>query len=99
MEQFLLIIIAPPSIEETIVDWLLEADDIDGFSSNESFGHGVRHIGMNLVEQVTGRQKKIEFIVCAEAGIIRRLVGEMHDRFSEVGVHYFLLPVIESGRI
>jgi hypothetical protein len=23
----------------------------------------------------------------------------MHDRFSEVGVHYFLLPVIESGRI
>lgn len=99
MASSLLTIIAPPSLEETLVDWLLEEPRIEGFSSTEIFGHGARQKGMTLLEQVTGRQRRVQFQIQTDAGTVSHLVAQMRERFAGVGVYYFVTPVAESGRI
>lgn len=99
MDQCLLMIFAAPSVEETIVDWLLEHKEIEGFSSAEAFGHGVRPTGMSLLEQVTGRQRRIEFLIHTSRETAQHLVGDLRENFTGVGLHYFMVPVIEAGRL
>ena len=99
MDQCLLIIFAPPSVEETIVDWLLEHESIEGFSSADAYGHGVRPTGMSLLEQVTGRQRRVQFMIRTDAKIAQHLIEDMRERFTGVGLHYFILPVAQAGRL
>jgi hypothetical protein len=99
MEQCLLMLFVPPSVEETIVDWLLEHGEIEGFSSAEAFGHGVRQTGMSLLEQVTGRQRRVEFLIHTSRETAQHLVGDMREKFTGVGLHYFIVPVMEAGRV
>ncbi len=99
MDQCLLMIFAPPSVEETMVDWLLEHDEIEGFSSAEAYGHGVRATGMSLLEQVAGRQRRVQFMICTRHEIAQHLVGDLRKKFTGVGLHYFIVPVQESGRL
>lgn len=99
MVSCLLTIIAPPSLEETLVDWLLEETRIDGFSTSEIFGHGARQKGMTLLEQVTGRQRRVQFQIQTDAGTATHLIEQMRARFSGVGLYYFVTPVQESGRV
>ncbi|OIQ84028.1 hypothetical protein GALL_341590 [mine drainage metagenome] len=99
MDQCLLMIFAPPSVEETMVDWLLEHDEIEGFSSAEAYGHGVRKTGLSQLEQVTGRQRRVQFLICTSHEIAQHLVGDLRQRFTGVGLHYFVVPVTEAGRL
>lgn len=99
MPSCLLTIIAPTSLEETLVDWLLEEPRIDGFSTSEIFGHGARQKGMSLLEQVTGRQRRVQFQVQVDAGTATHLIEQMRNRFSGVGLYYFVTSVQESGRL
>lgn len=99
MESCLLTIFAPPALEETLVDWLLEEDRIHGFSSAEIYGHGERQAGMTLLEQVTGRQRRVQFLVQTDIATATHLLQQMRDKYAGVGLYYILTPVIDSGRI
>jgi hypothetical protein len=99
MDQCLLMIFAAPSVEETMVDWLLEHGEIEGFSSAEAYGHGVRQSGMSLLEQVTGRQRRVEFLIHTTRETAQHLVDDMREKFTGVGLHYFIVPVMEAGRL
>lgn len=99
MPGCLLTIIAPPSLEETLVDWLLEESRIDGFSTSEIFGHGARQKGMSLLEQVTGRQRRVQFQVQVDSDTATYLIEQMRSRFSGVGLYYFVMPVQDCGRL
>ncbi len=99
MSHCLLMIFAPPSVEETVVDWLLEHNEIEGFSSAEAYGHGVRQTGMSLLEQVTGRQRRVQFVIHTDQTIASHLIEDMRAKFSGVGLHYFIVPVLEAGRM
>lgn len=82
-----------------MVDWLLEHDEIEGFSSADAYGHGVRQTGMSLLEQVTGRQRRVQFMIRTRPDIAQHLIGDMRDKFTGVGLHYFIVPVMEAGRL
>jgi hypothetical protein len=99
MDQCLLLIFAPPSVEETMVDWLLEHEDIEGFSSAEAYGHGARKTGMSMLEQVTGRQRRVQFMIHTSNAIAGHLVEDMRENFTGVGLHYFIVPVMQAGRL
>jgi hypothetical protein len=99
MAGCLLTLYVPPSIEETLVDWLLEHASVEGFSSAEAFGHGVRQQGMSLLEQVTGRQRRVQFLIHLEREQADRMLEELRSAFAGVGLHYFLTPVLEAGRL
>ena len=42
MEQILLIIFAPPALEESLVDWLMERERLGGFTTADVFGRSSR---------------------------------------------------------
>lgn len=99
MDQCLLMIFALPSVEETLVDWLLEHDEIEGFSTAEVYGHGARKTGLSLLEQVTGRQRRVQFLIRTTHEIAQHLVGDLREQFTGIGLHYFIVPVMEAGRL
>lgn len=99
MVSCVLTIFAPPALEETLVDWLLEESRIDGFSSSEIFGHGARQKSLSLLEQVTGRQRQMQFTIQTDAETATALVQHMREHFAGIGLYYIVTPVTESGRI
>ena len=98
-EYFLLTLIAPPSLEEPLVDWLLQFEAEYGFSSFPVNGHSSRQEGLTLAEQVSGRKKHVRFEMHLPeteiAGLIERLKGD----FAGAGLHYWATPVLGNGRI
>lgn len=99
MQFCLLHLIVAPSLEETIVDWLLNQPAITGFSSIEIYGHGANESAFNLIEQVTGRQRRVQFIIHTENEIASQMVLELKQTLAGAGIHYFLIPVSEFGHI
>ncbi len=96
--MMLLTIIAPPAMEEELIDWLLMSDDITGFTSQVSNGHGSRH-AMSLAEQVAGRRRQITFSIEVDKSAAENIIIELKLNFYGSGLHYWLLPLSQSGSI
>ncbi len=99
MEEYLLNIISLPSMEDTLVDWLLVQSEITGFSSIEINGHGAAVAGLSIAEQVEGRQKHVQFSIHTEKKIALNLIVRLKERFQGSGLHYYVLPLIEAGKV
>ena len=94
----LLTLLAPPTMEETLVDWLLSHSDIKGFTSQAANGHGRGH-AMTVAEQVTGRRKQIVFWIELEQYHAEKIIVELQQDFPGSGLHYWLMPLMNSGSI
>ena len=99
LENCILIIFASPALEETLVDWLLENEAVSGFSTVHGFGHGSRPSAMSLLEQVAGRQRRIEFKIETTHATSKKLIEEIRQAFSGTGLHYIVVPIFEAGRL
>lgn len=95
--QGLLILIVPPTIEEMLVDVLLEQSKISGFTSSKVSGHGAIHenSSLSIVEQVTGRQQRVQFMMHAAIADLKDLVTHLKTKFRSTDFHFILLPVLE----
>ncbi|MEQ1599102.1 MAG: DUF3240 family protein [Methylotenera sp.] len=97
--QGLLILIVPPTLEEMLVDILLVQKKISGFTSSKVSGHGSVHgenEKLSIVEQVTGRQERIQFMMHAAIIDLKSLVSGLKTKFRSTDIHYILLPILES---
>ena len=99
MKECLLVIIVSPKLEEEMVDWLLEKDDLSGFSSMSINSHGSDITELNIAEQVTGRQHKIMFHVYGKENSMPTLMDELKMRFKNTGLQYWLMPLLTSGHL
>jgi hypothetical protein len=97
-EFFLLTLIAPPTLEEPLVDWLLQFESEFGFSTFPVNGHSSRQEGLSLAEQVSGRKKQIRFEMHLPESEWRPVVEKLQRDFAGAGIHYWVSPVIEQGR-
>jgi len=99
--QGLLILMAPTNLEEMLVDVLLQQASISGFTTSMASGHGTGHgeARMSLVEQVTGRQKRVQFMLHAALPDLQALIAVLKDRFRNTDLHYIVLPVLEAASI
>lgn len=98
-ENCLLNLVVSPEVEDSVTDWLLEQAAVSGFSSAAIAGHGSSEHSMSIGEQVAGRRRQVLFqlhLSCAEA---RALVAAVKTEFRGSGMHYWLLPVLESGHV
>jgi len=93
----LVMLFATPALEESLVDWLLENESISGFSTTESYGHGQRASSMSLFEQVTGRQRRIQFLIEINEGLVGSLLNALEANFP--GLHFMVIPVLSAGRL
>jgi hypothetical protein len=96
--QGLLILIVPPTIEEMLVDELLLQSKISGFTSSKVSGHGTVHenLTLSIVEQVTGRQQRVQFMMHAAIADLKDLVTYLKSKYRSTDIHYMLLPILES---
>lgn len=100
MKEFcLLTLVVPPSLEETLIDWLLMQENISGFSSVEINGHGSRSADLSVFEQVTGRQKRIQYQIHTEMVIANSMIEALKLKYPNTGLHYMLSPVLSAGQI
>jgi hypothetical protein len=95
----LLTLLAPPAMEETLVDWLLEIEAEYGFSSVPVRGHSSRHQGLSLAEQVSGRRQQIRFEIHLPATRADALVQQLRADFQGAGLHYWIVPLQEWGHV
>ncbi|MEE9397429.1 MAG: DUF3240 family protein [Methylococcales bacterium] len=95
----LLTITAQPGLEETLVDWLLTKKSGQGFSSFPIDGHSNHHEGLTLSEQVRGRKRSIQFQIQLNAEELPSIVRSLENKFSGTGLHYWVTPITQHGRI
>ncbi|MGC9456569.1 MAG: DUF3240 family protein [Halothiobacillaceae bacterium] len=99
MSQVLLTLIARPDVEDVVVDWLLDRDDLSGFTSVAARGHSRAHGRFSLAEQVTGHQRSVVFHVQIESTLADPLLAAMRSELCGLGLRYWLVPLLESGAI
>ena len=97
MNQSLLTLICPPSLERPITNWLLEHENISGFTSKQVYGHGSEPHTLNLIEQVEGRKKQIMFQTHLSSEIAEVIINDLKQNFKGTDIHYWLVPVIAAG--
>ena len=97
--SFVVTLNLPPALEERIVDWLLEREDGLGFTSYTANGHGGSHEHLSVAEQVSGRQRRLEFRVEVPAESVDSFIAGLSAAFGGADVYYFVSPVIRSGHL
>ena len=95
----LVVLNVPPTLEETVIDWLLGRDDSTGFTSIPVFGHSTRHEDLSLAEQVTGREERQQFQVQIAAGNVAAFMDDASRSLGAAGVHFWAIPLIAGGRL
>jgi hypothetical protein len=97
--QALIVLNAPPDLEEPVVDWLLARSDSTGFTSFPVFGHSTSHDGLSPAEQVSGRQRRQQFQVQIDASDVDVFLGDIQATFGAAGIHYWVLPLSQGGHL
>lgn len=98
-KEYLVTLNIPPSLEEMMVDTLLMLETEHGFSSFPVNAHHHVNKGLSLDEQVTGRQKRVRFQMYVSVDKLPALLMQLRQEFSDSGIQYWILPVIENGII
>jgi hypothetical protein len=98
-QHYLISITVSPAIEETLVDWLLQFDMQSGFTSFPVHGHSSRTEGLSLAEQVEGRKKRVRFQVHLPTPQADVFIAQLQRDFAGIGLHYWVSPLLEVGRI
>jgi hypothetical protein len=97
--QVLLSLVISPEVEDALVDWLLEQEQISGFTSLQVSGHGASPHSMSPAEQVAGRRNEVMFQSYLPELDAVALIKALEETFAGSGMHYWLTPVITSGHL
>jgi hypothetical protein len=98
-DEYLLTLNISQSLEEAMVDCLLQLESELGFSSFPVNVHHHQNRGLSVAEQVTGRQKQIRFQINVSAQNLPSLLASIDEAFSGSGIRYWVLPIVEHGAI
>lgn len=92
-------LIVDPATEDAVTDWLLDHQEVPGFTSIHAYGHGASPHSMTLAEQVTGRQRRVMFMLHLTLESAEQLLGRFRDDFPGSGAHYWLMPALDGGPV
>ena len=98
-EQVLVVLNAPPELEEPVIDWLLAMEGGTGFTSFPVYGHSTDHDNLSAVEQVTGRKPRQQFQVQMREERLAHFMTSLRTTFGAADLHYWVLPVVEGGSV
>ena len=98
-EQVLVVLNAPPELEEPVIDWLLAREGGTGFTSFPVYGHSTDHDNLSAVEQVTGRKPRQQFQVQMHLNRLESFMDSLRRTFGAADLHYWVMPVFEGGSV
>jgi hypothetical protein len=88
-----------PSLEERMLDWLLEREDVAGFTGYTTYAHGGDGRMLSIAEQVSGRQRRLELRVEVRAAAVDAWLAALAAGFAGADVDYHVTPILRSGRL
>lgn len=88
-----------PSLEETVIDWLLSRDGERGFTTYRVSGHSSAHEGLSAAEQVSGRRKRLRFEVDMPRQAVATFLQDANDAIGAADIHCVVSPVLASGSL
>jgi hypothetical protein len=92
-----------PALEERVVDWLLERDDVATFTTYGTHVHGSDRNELSVAEQVSGRQRRVEVRIELAALVVDDWLAALAALAASFGggadVHYSVTPILRSGRL
>lgn len=93
----LLVLNVNPQLEEDLVDYLLQAEGVSGFTAQTAHGHGPGG-HMTLAEQVAGRRKRLQVSILLPQHAV---AGVLDGLATQVGrdIVWWQHAVSASGRI
>jgi hypothetical protein len=96
-EKFLLRMNIPPSLEEEFMDALLSNQEVKGYQSWHTSGHG--QVGaMSITEQVAGRRNRVLFEVVLDESSLESVLRTLKAKLPISDIIYWVSPVTSSGR-
>ncbi len=98
-QEVLVVLSAPPALEEVLIDWLISRPGTGGFTSLAANGHGSRHDNLSPAEQVAGHQKRLQFQVSLPQAELQDFLESARREFSGTDLHYWVLPILAAGRV
>lgn len=98
-DQVLVALNVPPSLEESVVDWLLSREESTGFTSFPVFGHSTQHDDLSPAEQVSGRQRRQQFQIQMRQDAIDSFLRDARSEFGSTGAHFWVLPLFAGGQL
>lgn len=97
--KFILVLLAPPSIEEKLVDLLLGTVGNEVFTSVPTFSHGTAHGRFNAMEQVMGRSAAVQMQIVLTETEMNALMLRLRADFRGTGLRYWASPLTLEGEI
>lgn len=98
-DGFRLTLLATPSLEEPLVDCLLEMDLELDFTLALVYAHASGREALSLGEQVSGRKKRIRLEVTGRQTQIQAFRDRLKEDFLGADIHFTLESLIEAGRL
>jgi len=93
-------VVVPKSLEEEMVDRLLEAGDlVRGFTSYPVSGHGGRMATASVSERVRGRSDRVLFQIGMARGHVEALLARLRERVPNPEIAWWVLPIEGFGRL
>ncbi|KAB2311462.1 DUF3240 domain-containing protein [Betaproteobacteria bacterium SCN2] len=99
MPEICLTLICPPDLEERLLDWLLLRPDLEIFTSQTAFVHGLPHSAMNSSDKVMGRVAAPLVQAIFPAASQTQLIADLRAEFAGMRLRYWLTPVIHVEEI
>jgi hypothetical protein len=97
--QLLYVISIPPSLEDQLIDWLLERAEPRGFSSVPISGHSSDPSHLSVAEKVSGKQRRLQFQVQVDAGQIEPFTVGLRAEFEGTDLHFWVIPLALWGSL
>ncbi|MEJ2645905.1 MAG: DUF3240 family protein [Gammaproteobacteria bacterium] len=99
MNEALLVLIASPSLEEVLADWLLDREDGTGFSTVPVSGHGSGLVNLSAAEQVAGRRRRVQFQIHGSRDHLESTLAGLKQDFAGADLHYWMIPLLDAGHL
>lgn len=99
MNLCMLTIIIPATLEDVVIDWMLEQSDIRGFNSSSLYGHGSDETKMSIAERVTGKSQRVMFQTHLTESVAKNILTRLKKEFASKDIHYMMRPLIDAGNL
>ncbi len=99
MSRFCLVLLSPPSVEEKLLDVLLDTVGNEVFTSAATFSHGTAGGHLSNLEQVMGRSASVQVQILATEDEMNDLLRRLRDEFRGTGLRYWASPLALEGEI
>ncbi len=97
LSEALVVLDVPPTLEDAVIDWLLERPDNTGFSSTDSSGHSTAHENLSAAEQVSGRARRLQFQIHLPRAAVQEFMTDAHKNFGSADIHFWVTPLLNAG--